>query len=495
MTASHVATRATLWLLAMVCLLTLACTTTDTGKNKQRRVVPDEPWRQARPPAGAAPELALPATQRVELKNGLDVLVVEDHSLPVVTARVVVRAGAAQDGAKDPGLAALAWDLLDEGAGALNQLALANAVAQLGAELRTTCDLESGAAQLEVASGKLEAGLKLLASVVTRPTFAAADVERARDQALARLAERHADAGAVADALAHALIYGSEHPYGHDPGGTADALAKVSSLKLKTFWSTYAAPHNATLILTGDVTVEQAKALAAKAFGAWTGGGRAPKAPPELAPRTGITIASVDFPGAARTALRLGRAGLASSDADLPALTVLNGVLGGLGSSRLAGKLREEKQWASSVELSQRDALGRGPWLVRADVDTAAVGDVVAELLAQLEAIKAGITDEELARAKDGWVLALPGRHGAPDDWTQALGAAYAQGFDHEMLAKVAEAVRAVTADDVKRVAAQVLLKDDLVVVLAGDRATITAKVKEKGLPDPLQFGRDGLPE
>ncbi|MCC7074386.1 MAG: insulinase family protein, partial [Deltaproteobacteria bacterium] len=430
--------------LCALCAHGLACTTTDDGKSKQRRVVPDEPWRQARPPAGPVPELTLPTTQRVELKNGLDLIVVEDHALPVLSARVVVRVGSAQDG-KDPGLAALGWELIDEGAGALNQLALANAIAGLGAELSTACSLESGAAQLEVASGKAEAGLRLLASVVSRPTFATPDVERARDRALAGLAERHADAGMVADALASALIYGSEHGYGHDGAGTADALAKVSSLKLKTFWSTYAAPHNAALIIAGDITLEQAKALANKTFGLWSGGGRAPKAPPEPAPRSAITIASVDFPGAAHTALRVGRAGLASSDADLPALMVLNGVLGGLRSSRLASKLREEKQWASSVQLTQAEALGRGPWLLRAEVDTTAVGDVVAETLAQLEAIKGGVTDEELARAKDGWLQALPGRHAPPREWVRALDAAYSQGFDPEMLAKMAEAVRAVT--------------------------------------------------
>ena len=495
MTRVLVRNRVALWALCVACLHGVACTTTDDGKNKQRRVVPDEPWRQARPPAGPVPDLKLPTTQRAELKNGLDLLVVEDHTLPVVTARLVVRVGAAQDASKDPGLAALAWELLDEGAGALNQLALANAVAQLGAALTTECSLESGAAQIEIASAKTEAGLKLLASVVTRPAFATADVERARDQALARLAERQADAGAVAEALALALIYGSEHAYGHDRAGTVEALGKVSSLKLKTFWSTYAAPHNAALILSGDITLEQAKALANKTFGAWTGGGRAPKAPPEPSTRTAITIASVDFPGATQTVVRIGRAGLASSDADLPALMVLTNVLGGLRSSRLAGKLREEKQWASSLQLAQLEALGRGPWLLRADVDTAAVGDVVAEVLAQVDAIKSGITDEELARAKDGWVHSLPGQRGGAGDWTRSLGAAYAQGFDRARRAQVAAAGRAVTADDVKRVAGQVLVKDDLVVVVAGDRATITTSLKAKGLPDALQFGRDGYPE
>ncbi|MBI1945733.1 MAG: insulinase family protein [Deltaproteobacteria bacterium] len=492
MSARYLRSAAALATLALV----LACNTSGAGKGSgQRRVTPDEPWRQARPPSGPVPELQLPAVQRADLKNGLTVLVIEDHSLPLVSARVVVRAGAAQESAKDAGLAALTWDLIDEGAGAMNQLALANALAQIGAELRTGGDLECGAAELEVAREQAEAGLKLLAAVVTKPTFGAADFERVRDQALLRAKERQGDARVVSDTLTNALVFGSEHPYGHDAAGTADTIGKLSALKVRAFWSTYAAPRNAALILAGDVTLEQAKALAFKAFGGWAGSGRAPKAPAEPTPRNALTLATVDYPGATQTAVRIGRAGLAASDADLPALLVLNAVLGGTRSSRLNVKLREEKQWTADARSEQATALGRGPWLVKAEVQSDAAADAVAEALAQIEAIKTGITDDELLRAKEGWARALPGRLGAPADQARALGDAFAQGFDADMVVKVAEAVRAVTADDIKRVAERVLVKEDLVVVLAGDRAALTAKLKEKGLPDPLQFGRDGYPE
>ncbi|OGQ24754.1 MAG: hypothetical protein A2138_20325 [Deltaproteobacteria bacterium RBG_16_71_12] len=476
--------------------LALACNTSGGGKGSgQRRVVPDEPWRQARPPSGPVPELKVPAVQRAGLKNGLTVLVVEDHSLPLVTARVVVRAGAAQEVAKDAGLAALTWDLLDEGAGSMNQLALANAVAQLGAELTTSCELEGGAAQIELARDHAEAGLKLLGTVVTKPTFTAADFERVRDQALVRVQERNTDARAVADTLVNALVYGSEHAYGHDAAGSADTIGKLTAQKVKSFWTTHAAPRNAALIIAGDVTLEQAKALAQKAFGAWSGSGRAPKAPTEPALRSALTIATVDFPGASQAALRVARAGLAASDADLPALIVLNAVLGGTRSSRLNVKLREEKQWTDAARSEQLALLGRGPWLLSTEVQTDAAANAVAETIAIIESLKSGISDDELGRAKEGWVRALPGLLGTPADQARALGTAFAQGFDADMALKMAEAVLVVTSDDVKRVAERVLVKDDLVVVLAGDRAVLSAKLKEQGLPDALLFGKDGFPE
>lgn len=474
----------------------LACNTSGSGKgNGQRRAVPDEPWRQARPPSGPAPALKLPIVQRVELRNGLAVFVVEDHSLPFVAARLVVRAGSAQESAKDAGLAQLTWDLLDEGAGTLNQLALANAFAQLGAQLSTTCDIESGAAHVEVLKKNAEAGLKLLATVVTRPTFGAPDFERARNHAVAHVQERQADPTLVADSLALALVYGSEHPYGHDGAGAADTLGKLSALKAKAFWSTWAVPKNAALILAGDLTVDEAKALAQKTFGAWSGSPRAPKAAAEPTARTAITVAMVDVPGAPQTSIRVARAGVAVSDADLPAMIVLNAIYAGTFSSRLNLKLREEKHWTYGAWSTQVERLGRGPWLTRSEVQTDASADAVAETLAILEGLKAGVTDDEVTRAKEGFARALPGWLGTPSDQTKAIDAAFAMGFGADRYAKLAEAVQAVTVDDVKRVAERVIVKDDLVVVLVGDRATVLPKLKEKGLPEALLFGKDGFPE
>lgn len=492
----HLPPVAMAWLLALSLAPSLGCNT--SGGNKStgpRRVVPDEPWRQARPPSGPAAPLTLPAVQKIDLKNGLTVFFVEDHSLPRVVARLVVRAGSAQESAKDAGLAQLTWDLLDEGAGSLNQLALANAFAQLGADVSSSCGMESGAVHVELSKEHADAGLKLLATMVTRPTFGAGDFDRARAQALARVKERQAQPGAVADALAQALVYGSEHPYGHDGVGSSDTLSKLSAAKVKGFWSTWAVPKNAALILAGDLTAEEAKAMAQKALGSWSGSPKAPKAAAEPAARTALTLAMVDNPGAPQSSLRVLRAGLAAADTDGPAMMVLNAIYGGTFSSRLNLKLREEKRWTFGAESHQQQLLGRGAWAASAEIQTDASADAVVEALAIFESLKAGVTDDEVARAKEGLVRALPGRWSAPSDQARALGDAFALGLGPERYAKLAEALQAVTLDDVKRVAERVVLKEDLVVVLVGDRASVLPRLKDKGLPDALLFGKDGFPE
>lgn len=482
--------------LALALLFATACNTSGGPKGSgQRRLIPDEPWRQARPPSGAAPALKLPLVQKLDLRNGLTVYLVEDHSLPMVSARIVVRAGSAQESAKDAGLAELTWELLDEGAGGMNQLALANAFARLGAEPRTSCGLESGAVELQLQKKHAEAGLKLLSAVVTKPAFAAGDFERARAQAVARVKERQADPGAVADSLTQALVYGSEHAYGHDGGGAPDTLAKLSALKVKAFWSTWATPKNSALILSGDLSPDEAKALAQKSFGAWSGSPKAPKAAAEPAARSTVTVAMVDTPGAPQASVRIGRAGLAATDADLPAMLVLNDIYAGTFSSRLNLKLREEKRWTWAAKSRQVEALGRGLWLTRSEVQTDAAADAVAEALAVLEGLRGGVTDDELARAKDGLVRSLPARLGAVEEQTSALGASFALGLGPERFEKLAAAVQALTLDDVKRVAEKVIVKDDLVIVLVGDRNVVLPKLKEKGLPDALLFGKDGFPE
>lgn len=470
-----------------------SCATTKSEKVSLRREPPREPWREARPAPGPTPEFKLPVFQKAELKNGLTVIVVEEHSLPTVEVSVVVRAGSASESAKEAGLAALTFALLDEGAGTMNNLALANELGALGTTLHTYARSEEGIARVQLLKKHVDRGLEILATVVRRPTFATSDVERVRDRLVGELKAREGDPGAIAAVVGDALVFGADHPYGHDARGTVASLKKLTAARVKRFWAERAGPRNAALVLAGDVTLEEAKALAEKHFGKWSGGPRASKPPADPKPRSALKIAMVDIPGAPQTSIRLSRAVMSRGDPDEAALIILNEILGGSFSSRLNLKLREEKQWTYGAWSYADRRLGKGSFVVGADVQAANTVDAVAEILAQLDAVVvSGASDEEIARAKEGWVKSLPGVLGLPGvqlDAATTLFSCYLAPDYHERLV---ERVNAVTVDDVKRVAARVLLRDDFVLVLAGDKATVEPKLKERSLGDVVFYGRDG---
>lgn len=469
------------------------CQTT-APKKDDGRAPPNEPWRATRPPPGPVPAFALPQFQKAELKNGMTVYVVEEHGLPMVTAAVVVRAGSAQESAKDAGLAALTFDLLDEGAGSLSNLALANAFAALGTKVQSETRREIGIVRVELLKKHVEAGLELLGTVVRKPTFAQADFDRVRSQMVARVEERAGDPDAIAATLTASLAFGADHPYGHDDLGTADTLAKLSVSKVKKFWSEHAGPKNAALVLIGDLTLAEGKAWGDKQFGKWSGSAKAPKAPADPKIRTGLTLAMVDVPGAPQTAIRIARATMARGDPEESAMIVFNEILGGSFSSRLNLKLREEKGWTYGAFTRSERRKGKGPFAIVTDVATPMTADAVGEIMAQLEAVKTGVNDDELARAKEGYVKSMPGWLGLPPVQVEAAGILFAYDLPGDYYAKLVDGVNAVNGDAVKKMAERVIVNEDLVVVMVGDHKTIEPAVKAKNLGEILLFNRDGTP-
>ena len=477
--------------LAVVILLVAACTTSSKNTRPDQRTPPDEPWRATRPPAGPLADFKLPVFQKAELKNGLTLYVVEEHGLPMITAGVVVRAGSAAEGPKEAGLAGLAWDLLDEGAGTMNAAALANEFGKLGSRVTTTSEREYGVVLVELLKKNTDPGIDLLATIVKKPTFAQADFDRVRAQRMAQLKEREGEPDAIAESVLEAQEYGVEHPYGHDEQGTTASLEKINRARVQKFWLDNAGPKNAALVIAGDITLDDAKALAEKHFGKWAGLAHAPKAPADPKPRAGLKVALVDVPGAPQSVIRAGRAAMARGDPDEGAMIVFNEILGGSFSSRLNLKLREEKQWTYGAASGVDMRLGKGPFGVMTDVQAPNTVDAVSEILAQFETMKTGgVTPDEVARAKDGYVKSLPSVLGLPTSQVFAAASLFTYNLGNDYWDRRIEAVKAVKPEDVKRMAEKVLVKDDMVVVVVGDKATVEPKLKALGEVD--YFNRDG---
>lgn len=472
-----------------------ACATTGEKAETAQRVAGREPWRETRPAAAAPAPVTFPTYQRLELKNGLPVILVEEHALPAVYATLVVRAGTSTDG-RDPGLAWLAWDLLDEGMGDLSAAGVANAFGDLGASVDVAASREWGTAKLALQRADLDRGLELLAQMVRTPAFNATDIERLKKLHIASLKSKQGDPETLALQLLMAEVYGADHAYGHPGDGTIASIEKIKPSSFKRFWSDHAGPKNAALILVGDITAADAKALADKHLGKWKGGpSKASKPPAAPKARKGTRIVVVDFPGAPQTMIRMARAHLAATDPELPQAIVMNQVLGGMFTSRLNLKLREEKGWSYGASSVVDARYGPGPFLLATDVQTDKTGDALVEIMVQLDTLKTGgVTDEELALAKANFVRSLPGLFAVgPLQVAQAV-ETFALGLPADHYPKLATAVEAVTADEVKAAAARAIEIDDLVVVLVGDRAAIEGGLAGKGLGDVTFVDRDGSP-
>jgi zinc protease len=167
------------------------------------------------PKSGPDPKLALPQIQRRRLSNGLEVLIVEHHELPVVNMNLVVKTGGAADPQERAGLAGITASLLDEGTRTRSALDIANQLSSIGASLGTGSGWDSSNAVLLTVARHLDRALNIFADVVINPSFPADELQRARLSRMAMLKQRRDNANAIAGVVYPTLLYGHAHPYGH----------------------------------------------------------------------------------------------------------------------------------------------------------------------------------------------------------------------------------------------------------------------------------------
>lgn len=276
-----------------------------------------------------------------ETDNGILVLFIETHDLPIVDLRLNFRAGNSRDGDL-PGLAKLANGLLLEGAEKLSAQQIAQQFEQVGARFSFESGLDMATTSLRSLSDrqKLESVIDLFAKVTALPVFPADALERDRRALLASLAERQKRAGSVAsDGFFRALYQG--HPYEFGSHGTRHGLETIKRVDLIEFHRRYYVGENASLAIVGDLNLAEAKIYAEK-ISQYLRSGKMAEALPGPEVIDGSTIRLVF--DTEQTQIKIGMPLLDYHDPDFYALHLGNHILGGSGGhSWLMQKIREER--------------------------------------------------------------------------------------------------------------------------------------------------------
>lgn len=448
---------------------------------------PDAPFRENPPPAGPAVTWSPPKIASWALGNGVRVLFVERHDLPVVSVRVVTSVGAGDVGLP-PAQATFAGSLLEQGAGKRTALEIDDDLEALGAVHGAGCEWDSCSARVKVLSSHLPAALDILADVVLRPTFADAEIERARKRWLASLQQEKNSPGAMAQNALAAAVYGRGHPYGHSLRGVAADVEKVTSAELRAAYARLFVPRATTLVVAGDITEVDLRAALDSRFGTWKGGAAARRPiPPAPAPKPkAAKVLLVDVPHAAQSQVYLAEEGAPFASNDRIPLGIMNLVLGGMFSSRINLDLREAKAYTYGARSRFALRHGAGPFSAGGAMFADHTLDAAKELLLQVNKMRdETVTAEELADAKESARLALPARFESVDDVTAALQDLVVYGLPLDEYATRAARIDAVTAADVQRVARKWLRPQDLRVVVAGDRARFE---KDLGALGPVEL-------
>ena len=450
-------------------------------------------WPSEGPPRPlAARPVTFPPYEIRTLPNGLKVVLVTQHEQPAVSLRIIIRAGAAMDPKNKLGLAMLTASLLDQGAGGRTAEQIADTIDFAGGILGTGAGTDLTYVNTVVMKDSLTLGLQLMADVVRRPTFAAEEIERQRQQAMSSLKVAAEDPDTVANQVIDRLVYGF-HPYGMPGNGTAASLASLKPQDFVDFHQQYYVPNNALLAIVGDINPEEAFAGVQKAFGDWATKPVPPFKPLDPPPPTRRVIV-IDKPDAVQTEIRVGQLGIPRKHDDYVALDQAVKILGGEGANRLQQVLRSQRglTYGASADLDTYKMTGS--IVAETDTRSSATAETLRVMVDEIYRLqRERVYDGELQGAQNYMVGHFPLTVETPDAIaTQVLNQLF---YDLPLddLQHYRERVLSVTPDDVQRVARGYFHPDRLDIVLVGNAAAFVNELKGVGFGEYERIPIDQL--
>ena len=430
------------------------------------------------PVLGPPPKVSLPPIVTRQLPNGLKLMIVEQHELPLADFILVVGRGGTVDPASKGGVANLTSSMLTEGTTSRTSLQIADQAAYLGIGLGANSSWDASTISLHTPTAQLDSALALFAEVALHPAFPQQDFERVKKNRLTSLIQLKDRPTAIADQAYASILYGSDHPYGHALIGTEASITGMTTADLRSFYQTNFIPNNSTLIIVGDVTPAQIERKISTLFGSWQRGTVVQYhfTDPPKASRT--TVYLIDKPGAAQSSFRIGSVGVPRSTKDYFALTVLNTILGGSFTSRLNQNLREKHGYTYGARSRFDMRQSAGPFTASAEIVAAKTDSGLVEFMNELNSIRDTVPAVELHKAKRYLQLGMPGEFETTQQIASQLVPVALYGLPLDYYNNYVANIEAVTQADLQRVARQYINPASLAIVVVGDRKSIESGLK-----------------
>jgi zinc protease len=444
---------------------------------------PDAEFRASKP-ATAAGTLSFTAPLPIEstLKTGARLLVVENHSVPLVSIDIAILAGVDAEPAGKAGLAQFTAALLDESTKHHSSLELATALDDLAAQLSVSAELEASHLRLNCLSETLPQAMDLLVEVLTEPAFKTEDVDRVRGLLVTALQQKNASPRAAAQDQTMRLVFGDKHPLGQPSGGTPSSLQAMTGEDLKAFHSAYYQPNNAVISVSGDTTAAEMQKLVAARLGSWQGkAALRAKLPALPALKRGVVL--VDKPGASQSQVWMAGRLFAANTPDAVPVAVMNNVLGGLFGSRLNLNLRENKSWSYGVRSQPQLLRTTGVLLASGGIQAPYTAEALGEYQKEIGALASGeLKAGELEMAKAAIIRSLPAMLETNDSVAVSIANLAVSGRPLDYFKTLPGKVAKVTAAEVARVAKKYLVLDAMPAVVVGPKAASEEKLKGLGV-------------
>lgn len=412
---------------------------------------------------------------RTVLPNGLTVLQVERHNLPIVMVTLLVKASPLDEPPDKAGLANLTAELLTEGTGKRSATDISGEIEFIGASLAASADGDYTLVSLSVLKKDIEKGFDILSDIVLNPTFPEMEISRNRELIKGSLRQSEEEPSFVASKAFKKAVYG-DLPYGRLVAGSVETLDAIQRKDILKFHSECYRPNNSFLSVVGDLTPDEMNSLLNRFFSGWKPA-EVPKRPSLLKAEEKRKTILIDK-DLTQANIVIGHEGLRRENPDYYAVSVMNYILGGGGfSSRLMQSVRDEMGLAYDIHSFFAPYKAGGFFEVSVQTKNESAGTVIAEIEKQIERMrKEAVSDQELEDAKAYLTGSFPRRLDTNRKIADFLVLIEFYGLGLDYVDRYPSYITSVTKDDVLRVARKYLGTDDPVMVVVGRQAKMTLK-------------------
>jgi len=431
--------------------------------------------------AADAGSMKLPPVTRIELENGLRVLVMKDDRIPLVNLRLGMWGGSASDPPGLEGLSYLTASVVRKGAGPYSAEEFAERVEYLGGRLETGVTRDCTEVWAEFMSKDFEEALRLTGYVVMKPELAPEEFKREKDKLLGRLARVPEEPFDLADREFWALLFGG-HPYAHPVDGLRASVGRIKLDDVRRYRKEHYVPDHAVLAIVGDVESQEAIEQAGRVFGSWKRAGAGKEPSPELPPPNESRVLLVDKPDATQTQIRIGSVAVSRADEDYAAAYVANVLFGGGFTSRLVDEIRVNRGLSYSPHSRLYAYADAGVFVIKEYTRNELAGETLTVTLDLLRQVRdEPVGEEELRKTKNYIEGLYPLRLETQDALAKALMESEIYGLGPDYVSAFPEMVDSVTVRDVAWVAEKYLAPDALTITLVGPADSLRSAVSGLG--------------
>ena len=452
--------------------------------------------RSKEPAAGEPMSLKLPPLQKDKLSNGLNIVLAERHSAPVVNFTLMVDSGFSADPANAPGTASFEQRMLEEGTPARDSLKIGEELESLSANFNANANLDWSLVNMNTLKSTMDQSLGIYADLILHPAFPQKEFARLQKERIAAIKREKVTPQAMALRVVPALIYGKGHPYAMPLTGTGTeaSVSKMTREDLVKFHETWFKPNNATLLVVGDTSLAEIKPKLEALLASWKPGTVPKRTTPTVPQPESDAVYLVDRPGSGQSVIFGAQLAPPRNDPDALALQTVNDIFGGKFSSRINMNLREDKHWSYGVFAILPPARGQRPYISISAVQTDKTKESMAELVKEYNGIVADkpITEEELKDEQTNATLALPGTFETVQQLSGAYGTILQYGLPEDYYNTLTEKTLAETPASTNEIAKKYILPKHLVWVVVGDMSKVEAGIRELNLGEMHKIDADG---